>query len=77
MNAPVLLTIGRFHEGGSLVLWDGEKEVAAVFGSPTEQRQRAAELITGANLLRLLRASRVRVNVTITKGKVKCQTSQS
>ena len=75
MKDPALLTIGRFYEHGSLVLWDGEKEVAAVFGSPTEQRRRAAELITGANLLRLLRASRV--NATITKGAVKCQTSQS
>ena len=69
MTPPVMLTIGRFWEHGSLVLWDGDKEVAAVFGSPLEQRQRAAELLTGANLLRQLRAARV--NITITKGKIR------
>lgn len=69
MDAPTLLTTGHFHDGGLLVIFDGEAEVAAVFGSPKQQRERAAELITGANLLRQLRASRA--NVTITKGKIK------
>ena len=71
MNTPTLLTIGRLYPGtsASVVIFDGEDEVAAVFGKQHAiALQRAAELVTGANLLRQLRASRV--NVTITKGKI-------
>ena len=69
MNEPTLLTIGHFFPDRTVVIWEGEKEIAAVFGNPKEANERAAELVTGANLLRQLRASRV--NVTITKGRVK------
>lgn len=70
MNEPTLLSIGQIYPeaNGSVVIFDGEQEIAAVFGSPKIAGQRAAELVTGANLLRQLRASRV--NVTITKGRV-------
>lgn len=74
MNEPTLLTVGQIYPeaNGSVVIFDGEQEIAAVFGSPKIAGLRAAELISGANVLRKLRASRVRrVNVTITKGKVK------
>lgn len=68
MNKPTLLTIGHFFPNRTVVIWEGEKEIAAVFGNPKEANERAAELTTGANLLRQLRAARV--NVTITKGKI-------
>ena len=69
---PSLLTIGRLYpdSSASVVIFDGRDEVAAVFGKSHDiAQQRAAELTTGANLLRQLRAARV--NVTITKGEFK------
>ena len=70
-NGPTLLTIGRLYpdSSASVVIFDGQDEVAAVFGKTHGMaQQRAAELTTGANLLRQLRAARV--NVTITKGRI-------
>ena len=68
---PTLLTIGRLYpdSSASVCIFDGRDEVAAVFGKSHDiAQQRAAELTTGANLLRQLRAARA--NITITKGKV-------
>ena len=71
MSKQSLLTVGKLYpdSSASVVIFDGKDEVAAVFGKSHDiARQRAAELTTGANLLRQLRAARV--NVTITKGKI-------
>ena len=68
---PTMLTVGKLFpdSSASVVIFDGRDEVAAVFGKSHDiAQQRAAELTTGANLLRQLRAARV--NVTITKGRI-------
>ena len=33
MNKPTLLTIGHFFPNRTVVIWEGEKEIAAVFGN--------------------------------------------
>lgn len=69
MDAPTLLTTRRNSNTNSLVIVDGETEIAAVFGSPGVQERRAAELISHANTFRELRAARAAIKIT--KGKIK------